>query len=128
MAFVFTLMFGVLYIQIFSSFNHKTVNAPQSVVYYLQVGVFAKEENANRRLQELQGLQLDSYIFEKKEQFYVVTGLSLNGNDRKQYKSVLDQAGLGSYDKEIIVKDQTVIQKWQKQEVKPILELFSKEE
>lgn len=126
-AVVFTCLFGILYIQVFSNLSYQPVSATTTTLYYLQVGVFAKEANAQKRLAELKTLRLAGYQFEKNQQFYVICGMSLNEEEQQKSKQILDEAGFGSYDKKIVITDQTVLQKWQKQEIEAILEWLSKE-
>ena len=121
---VLTLTFAWMYIQLFVKEVALSAGKESALVYYLQVGVFSNYENAQRRIADLQEDAIDAQMYEKEQQYYVVTGMSTDEATREVVQKKLDLNGYGSYEKQILVQDRDVITKMENQSYDSLLEVM----
>ena len=125
LALSFTLLFSFLFIKVFVDDKAIQTSSTSAIVYYLQVGVFGQEENANKRIQQLQEDNVIAMLYDNNDMYYVITGIGMDLQTQQEMKQILSSKGYGSYEKQIVITDETIISAIEQQSYDLLLEVMA---
>lgn len=125
LALSFTLLFSFLYIKIFVDDEVVVTSSSSAIVYYLQVGVFSSEDNANKRVLQLEDDDIKAMYYVNQDKYYVITGVSLELQNMDDIKNIVSSKGYGSYQKQIVIHDEVVISAIKEQSYDVLLEVMA---
>ena len=125
LALSFTLLFSFLYIKIFVDDEAVVTSSSSAIVYYLQVGVFSSEDNADKRVLQLEDDDIEAMYYVNQDKYYVITGVSLELQNMDDIKNIVSSKGYGSYQKQIVIHDEVVISAIKEQSYDVLLEVMA---
>ena len=125
LALSFTLLFSFLYIKIFVDDEAVVTSSSSAIVYYLQVGVFSSEDNAEKRVLQLEDDDIEAMYYVNQDKYYVITGVSLDLQNMDDIKNIVSSKGYGSYQKQIVIHDEVVISAIKEQSYDVLLEVMA---
>ena len=124
LALSFTLVFSFIFLKLFVD-EAIVTSSNQAIVYYLQVGVFKSLDNANGKVEQLKQNDIEAYYHFQDDLYFVVTGFSLDKNEKDIQKQILIENEITCYDKQVVVTDASIIEQMQSNSYAKLLEVLA---
>ena len=124
LALSFTLVFSFIFLKLFVD-EAIVTSSNQAIVYYLQVGVFKSLDNANGKVEQLKQNDIEAYYYFQDDLYFVVTGFSLDKNEKDIQKQILIENEITCYDKQVVVTDASIIEQMQSNSYAKLLEVLA---
>lgn len=106
-AWIFTCAFALFYYLLFQMVANNGVSS--RILYLNQVGIYAKQENAEQMCERLKKQELTPYAVEKEDKVYVVTSIYETEAETEEEGEVLEEMGLDYLTKKITVEGTDMI-------------------
>ncbi len=107
-AWIFTCVFALFYYFLFQMLANNEVSS--RVLYLNQVGIYAKQANADQMCERLKEQDLTPYAVEKDDKIYVVTSIYETEDETEEEGEVLEEMGLNYLTKKITVEGTDMIE------------------
>ena len=124
LALSFTLVFSFIFLKLFVD-EAIVTSSNQAIVYYLQVGAFKNLDNANGKVEQLKQNDIEAYYYFQDDLYFVVTGFSLDKNEKDIQKQILIENEITCYDKQVVVMDASIIEQMQSNSYAKLLEVLA---